>query len=431
MQCTAARENCNAVTTLVIGAGLLGLCTAKALLDRGEAVRIVESREAVALETSFANGGMLTPSLPEPWNDPGVHRHLAASLFDPKSAMKLHLHAVPSLFFWGMKFLRNSASPRYFRACEDNFRLASYSLQRMQALMRKSKLDFSHGTGGTLSVFRNAKDLQNKKAVSDRLAALGMRYELLDSDGIVELEPALERVRNELVAGIHFVDDEFGDAQSFCKALADIIRASGAEIDTGVHVSEILHANGRVTGVRAGDGMIAAKRVVLAAGPWSRRLLRPVGISLPVQPAKGYSVTIDVAGLGGTPRIPVLDDTMHAGVTPLDHRLRLVGTAEFTGFNTRIDQVRVDNLFDMLKALFPLVDARIDRSKALPWAGLRPMSADGKPVIGGTAIDGLYLNAGHGQLGWTLAMGSAELLADLMQGTQPAIDPAPFSLNRN
>lgn len=416
------------MTTVVIGAGLLGLCTAKALIDSGETVHVIEAREGVALETSFANGGMLTPSLPEPWNDPGVHRHLAASLFDPKSAMKLHLHAVPSLFFWGLSFLRNSAPARYYRACEDNYRLARYSLACTQALSRDLGMEYSQGTGGTLSVFRRAKDLEAKKAVSDRLATLGMRYELLDADGVVALEPSLADVRKELVAGIHFIDDEFGDAQYFCTGLADVVTSSGGRIETRTRVSGILQANGRVSGVRTDHGDVCAGRVVVAAGPQSRALLRPLGVSLPVQPAKGYSVTIDVTGLPGTPRIPVLDDSMHAGVTPLDHRLRLVGTAEFTGFDTRIDQVRIDNLFDMLRALFPAIDARIERQHAEPWAGLRPMSADGRPIIGSTAIEGLYLNTGHGHLGWTMAAGSAALLADLMQGRHTAIDPAPYAL---
>jgi D-amino-acid dehydrogenase len=417
------------VTTLVIGAGLLGLCTAKSLLARGEKVRVLEAREGVALETSFANGGMLTPSLPEPWNDPGVHRHLAASLFDPKSGMKLRVHAVPSLFFWGVRFLRNSAPSRYYRACEDNFRLASYSLAATQAVTRELNLQYSQASGGTLSVFRNERDLNAKKAVSDRLAVLGMRYSLLDSAGVVALEPSLADVGHKLVAGIHFGDDECGDAQLFCVALAGALRKSGVSIDTGVRVTQIVQSNGRVNGVRVGSELIDADRVVLAAGPDSRRLLKPLGISLPVQPAKGYSVTIDISGITGGPRIPVLDDSMHAGITPLDHRLRLVGTAEFTGFNKRLDQVRIDNLFDLLKALFPAIDARIDRQKALPWTGLRPMSADGKPIIGRTSVEGLYLNTGHGHLGWTMAMGSADLLADLMQGRAPAIDPGPFSFS--
>jgi D-amino-acid dehydrogenase len=417
------------VTTLVIGAGLLGLCTAKSLLARGERVRVLEAREAVALETSFANGGMLTPSLPEPWNDPGVHRHLAASLFDPRSGMKLRLRAVPSLFFWGIRFLRNSAPSRYFRACEDNFRLASYSLACTQAVTRELNLQYSQASGGTLSVFRNDRDLNAKKVVADRLAALGMRYSLQDRAGIVALEPSLAEVSDQLVAGIHFRDDEFGDARKFCVGLADALRTSGVAIDAGTRVTEIEQSKGRVTGVRVGNEVIAADRIVLAAGPDSRQLLRPLGISLPVQPVKGYSVTIDVSGIAGTPRIPVLDDSMHAGVTPLDHRLRMVGTAEFTGFRKQIDQVRVDNLFDLLKALFPSIDARIDREQALPWAGLRPMSADGKPIIGGTPVEGLYLNTGHGHLGWSMAMGSAELLADLMQGRPPAVDPGPFSFS--
>lgn len=416
------------MTTVVIGAGLIGLCTAKALQERGETVHLVEAREAVGLETSFANGGMLTPSLPEPWNDPGVHRHMAASLFDPKSSMKLHLHAVPSLLFWGMKFLRNSAPSRFYRACEDNFRLASYSLSCTQSVTRQLQLEYSQASGGTLSVFRTERDLQAKQTVSDHLAAIGMKYRLLDSKEVVALEPSLAEVEKELVAGIHFVDDEFGDAQRFCRALAGALVAAGAKLKTGVRVTRLLHERGRIRALRTAAGDIDAKRVVVAAGPWSGRILTPLGVSLPVRPAKGYSVTIDVSHLDGTPRIPVLDDSMHAGVTPLDHRLRLVGTAEFTGFDARIEQVRVDNLFDMLQALFPALDARIDRSKAQAWAGLRPMSADGRPVIGPTDVEGLFVNTGHGHLGWTMAMGSGQLLADLMQERAPAIDPGPFAL---
>jgi D-amino-acid dehydrogenase len=255
-----------------------------------------------------------------------------------------------------------------------------------------------------------------------------MKYSLLDSDEIVALEPSLADVKKELVAGIHFADDEFGDAQRFCQVLAESLIASGARIDTGVRVTGLAHERGRIRFLRTSAGDIDTQRVVVAAGPYSRRMLKPLGIALPVQPAKGYSVTIDVSHLAGTPRIPVLDDSMHAGVTPLDHRLRLVGTADFTGFDTRIEQVRVHNLFDMLQALFPALDARIDRRTAQPWAGLRPSSADGRPVIGSTDVAGLFVNTGHGHLGWTMAMGSGELLAVLMQGKLPEVDPAPFAL---
>ncbi|MGH8223646.1 MAG: FAD-dependent oxidoreductase, partial [Woeseiaceae bacterium] len=202
----------------------------------------------------------------------------------------------------------------------------------------------------------------------------------------------------------------------------------GGSVETGQRVTGLELSGKRVRGVRVGGAVLAADRVVIAAGVHSRRLLRPYGIALPVQPAKGYSVTIDASGLAGTPRIPVLDDTLHAGVTPLAKRLRLVGTAEFAGYDTRVDPVRIDNLFDMLKALFPAVEAGLDRQSAIPWAGLRPMSADGKPLIGATTLEGLYVNAGHGHLGWTMAAGSAELLADLMQGARPAIDPDAFAL---
>lgn len=419
------------MSTLVVGGGLMGLTSAQALVDQGEAVTILEAREGVALETSFANGGMLTPSMPEPWNSPGVYRHLAASLFDPRSSMKLRVHAMPSLVTWGIRFLRHSSRDRYEAACADNYRLACYSLAETQAITGRFALDYDRGVEGALSVFRNDDDFAQKDAVCRRLAELGMRYSVLTAEEMISLVPALADIRRQIHNGILYHDDECGDAHLFCRSLAPHFERAGGRIEYGVAVQRLLTDGARVVGVGTDRGERTADRVVVAAGTRSPALLAGAGVTLAVKPVKGYSVTVDVGGIDGVPTLPVLDDAMHAGMTPLGDRLRMVGTAEFTGFDTTINKVRTDNLYAMFEAILPGIAAQVDREHAVPWAGLRPMSYDGKPFIGATGIDGLFVNCGQGHLGWTMAMGSARLLADTVLGRPPAIDASPYSLRRD
>lgn len=418
------------MTTLIVGGGLLGLSTAMALLERGEKVRLLEGRTDVGLETSFANGGLLTPSMPEPWNGPGVLGQLAASLFDNRSAMKLRLRAVPALLPWGIRFLRNSSPERYLQACRQNFELARYSMSQYQELVTRLKLDFDAANRGVLAVFRSDKAMQARLAVSTQLADAGMRFSVLDADASVTMEPALAGVRKSIAAAIHFHDDASGDAHLFCQGLKKALLQSGVTLDFNQSILGLTVKNQRICAVETAAEVIPAERVVIAAGVRSAALLKSAAVSVSVQPVKGYSVTLPLPqGVRG-PRIPVFDDTMHAVVTPLGNRLRAVGTAEFNGFDTRIDRRRIDNLMRVLQSLLPDIDTHLDRALAVPWAGLRPMSSDGKPYIGPTAVEGLFVNTGHGQLGWTMATGSAQLLADLMCGTPPAIDAAPFRVGR-
>ena len=211
----------------------MGLTTAWALRERGESVTLLEARDGVALETSFANGGMFTPSMPEPWNSPGVSRYLAASLFDPRSSMKLRLRAVPSLFTWGIRFLRHSSRAHYEAACADNYSLACYSLQKTREVTDRLGLEYCRGAEGTLSVFRSAEDFAAKEAVCRHLAGLGMRYDVLGVDAIVARVPVLADIRGEIHSGILYPDDEYGDAHLFCRALASRFLEAGGAIEFG------------------------------------------------------------------------------------------------------------------------------------------------------------------------------------------------------
>jgi len=417
--------------TLVIGAGLAGLTIAQALLERGEAVRILEAREGVGLETSFANGGMLTPSMPEPWNGPGVHRHLAASLLRRSPSMQLRFRALPSLLSWGIAFLRNSAPSRFYDAVEDNFRLASYSRDRTLELTEKLQLDYELSNTGTLCLFRSNEPLAERRVINNLLAGLGMTSREIGRDEIAQIEPALAGVACNFTGGFWFPDDAIGDAHLFCNALARQIVARGADIDTRIRVTGLLSKNGRIDGVDTDRGRIDSKRVIVAAGVRSPGLLRGVGMSLAVKPAKGYSLTFDCAGLGELPGVAIVDDESHAVVSRFGDRVRVVGTAEFAGFDKSTPRYRMDHLFGVLESLLPRLVAKVDREAGTPWAGLRPMSSDGRPFIGAGSVDGLFINTGHGALGWTMAAGSAQLLADQIMGTPTDIDYRPFLPGRD
>jgi D-amino-acid dehydrogenase len=418
------------MTNLVIGAGLVGITSAYELLKRGQSVTLLEQQEGPALGASFANAGMLTPSMSDPWNSPGVYKYLAKSLFNPSSSMRLKLNAIPSLMGWGAKFLRYSSEPYFNAALKDNFNLTTYSLRKTQDIADKYDLQYCRKSKGTLSIFNTPEDFSVKEGLYNKLSKLGLKCSILNPDEIISLVPSLASIRSQLHKGIHYHQDESGDAHLFCKALLAKYLEAGGQIQYGVSVKSLAISNNKITGVNTESEFIPAKRVVVACGANSPSILKSVNINLDVKPAKGYSLTINVDGVSGLPSLPVLNDAMNVVVTPLGNRLRLVGTAEFAGFDLSIDKKRMAALFEMFEYMYPEIASQVDQNSATPWAGLRPMSCDGKPFIGASKIKGLYINSGQGPLGWTLAMGSANLIADIMLSAPTEIDAKPFSMIR-
>ncbi len=415
---------------IVIGGGIVGVSTLYELVNAGFITTLFETREEVACETSFANGGLLTDSMSDPWNCPGVGRHLFDSLVNPRSAMKLQLHAIPGLLGWGLKFLRNSTPARYQAATRANYRLASASVRRTNFLHKTLDLQFDASLIGTLKFFESREAMAGPRALTTMLEPLGLRYNVLDRDGTIRKEPLLAAIADRIYGSIYYPSDGTGDACMYTRSLATKAEALGGTIKTSTSALRIVTKSNKVIGVETDRGFAPTSLVVVAAGNSSSALTRQLGVRLPVTPVKGYSVTFTAPASVALPRIPVIDNAAHTVATPLGRRLRIAGTAEFTGYDKTVSPHRIANLVDFLRQLYPSLANILTSTAYEPWAGLRPMSADGVPYIGATAVNGVWLNSGHGHLGWTMAAGSAKLVVDLITGNKPEIEPAPYSLCR-
>ena len=415
---------------VVIGSGLAGLASAWGLNEQGYSVRVVEQLDQVAMATSFANAGMLTPSMADPWNSPGIWRTLLRYAGREQGPIVLRPQALPAYLSWGLRFLRYSSAARHRQSTRANFMLAMHSLQQFQRLRRHVEFDYDLRTAGTLQLFRDQASLDQAGAHAERLRQLGLRAEVLDRADVVRREPSLNSSAAALLGGIHFPDDETGDAHRYCQALAEYLLQRGVEFEFGTTVQSLRVEAGQVVAVQTGAGELDARQVVLSAAAASPGLLAPLHIHLPIRPVKGYSLTVDVADQAGLPQRSLIDHHLHGAITPLKGRLRLAGTAELAGFDGQLRRSRLDQLWHMLRSLLPQIEAQLDRTLARAWCGFRPMSADGIPYIGASPIGGLFINTGHGHLGWTQSMGSGQLVADLISGKAPAIDPAPYRIGR-
>jgi D-amino-acid dehydrogenase len=413
---------------IIVGSGLIGTTSAYFLARRGWEVTVLERREGAALETSFANGSLLTPSMPEPWNAPGSWRVLLASLGRADSPLKLRLKALPQLGRWGALFLRNSTPQRYQRNSIKNLRLALRSLEALGALRRECAIDYGCGTQGSLRLVRDPAALKRALEWAEVLRAEGLTLRAVTPDEIVALEPALAPIGPGLAGGIQYPFDELGDAYRFTVGLAEHARRAGVEFRWHTPVTDIETRGNRATAVLSGSERLTADRYVIAAGSYSPALLAVLGLELPVRPAKGYSLTFDAPRLDPPLRLPVCDDDFHAVVVPLGGLIRVAGTAEFAGYDLSLPESRIRNLLTLVRQVLPA--ARLERAQGRAWCGLRPMSADGVPIIGPTPLGNLWINTGHGHLGWTMAAGSGQLLADLLTGGSPLLDPTDYALAR-
>ena len=415
---------------------MIGITTAYFLKRRGHEVTVLERASGPARETSFANGGMLTPGMCGPWNAPGIWRVLLGSLGRSDAPLQLHLSKLPRLLGWGMTFLRNSSASTFARNHLSNLRLALNSLEAMHELHQHTQINYGRAARGSLGIFRDTAALESACAAASRMASAGLQFRRLSTAQTVRLEPALAPMANRLSGAIHFESDEVGDAHQFCVALADRARQEGVQFffNTEVsalqmHADKVTGATGHVAGAINDGKYFDADRYVVAAGSYSARLLRHAGIRLPVVPAKGYSVTFDNARDLAPLSRPIIAHHLHAVIVPFENgALRAAGTAEFAGYDRALSPVRIRTLLSLMQELLPQV--QWDPAAANPWCGLRPSSPDGVAIIGPTPVANLWVNSGQGHLGWTMAAGSAQLLTKLISGDAPSIDPTPYALAR-
>jgi D-amino-acid dehydrogenase len=413
---------------VIIGSGLIGVSTAYFLAKRGHDVTVLDREEGPGRGASFANGALLTPSMAEPWNAPGSVRVLLSSLFRSDAAIQLRLHAVPSLMGWGIRFLRNSSTEAFKRNSLSNLRLAQYSLEVLRSLLNEAHIDYDRSALGSLRIFRTPAALEHARARAAALLAEGVPVRELTSKEAVDLEPTLQPIATQIAGAIHYGGDEAGDAHRFCLSLTEHARQLGVKFCFGHEVDALKLVSGRVVATVSRGELFVADQYIVAAGSYSTRILRRSGVDLPVRPVKGYSVTLSCEQSPHPLRIPIIDDELHAVIVPIGGAIRVAGTAELAGYDHGVNPVRIQNLLRLVNRVFP--SAQFDLEATRPWSGLRAMSADGVPLVGATSIDNLFLNTGHGHLGWTMAAGSAQLLAHLSCGEAPSIDPSPYDPKR-
>jgi len=411
---------------IVLGAGVVGITSAYQLANAGHEVTVVDRQPGPALETSFANAGEVSFGYCSPWAAPGIPMKALKWLFMEHAPLILRPKIDAAMIAWMLKMLSNCTSKRYAINKSRMLRLADYSRISLAALREETGIAYDERMQGTLQLFRTEAQLNASAKDVKALAADGIPYEVLDPDGCIRVEPALKHVREKIVGGLLTPKDETGDCFKFSNALA----AKAAELHVRFHYGSIIRGldvdGGRVRGVITAHGQLDADAVVVALGSFSPLLVRPHGIHLPVYPVKGYSLTIPIADEARAPISTVMDETFKIAITRLGDRIRVGGMAEISGYTNDLGEPRRLTLQHSVTDLFPGGDV----SKASFWSGLRPMTPDGTPVIGATKVAGLYLNTGHGTLGWTMSSGSARVIADLVSGRKPDIDATDLAIAR-
>jgi D-amino-acid dehydrogenase len=416
---------------LVLGSGVIGVTTAWYLARQGHSVTVVERQTGPALETSFGNAGQISPGYSTPWAAPGIPSKALKWLVQRHAPLAIRPDGTLFQWRWLMQMLRQCNPDRYAINKQRMVRLAEYSRDCLRALRAEIGITYEGRQGGTLQLFRTQAQLEHCDKDMQVLRAQGVPFELLDRQRLAEAEPALAAVAHKLAGGLRLPGDETGDCRLFTERLAEAAQNAGVTFLFDHTIEGLDLAGGRIDAVRLrgpqGHVRSNADHYVLALGSYSRALLAPLGIDLPVYPLKGYSLTIPIIDPDSSPVSTVMDETYKIAITRFDQRIRVGGMAEVAGFDLRLNPRRRATLEMVVRDLFPRAG---DVAAARFWTGLRPMTPDGTPVVGATRYPNLWLNTGHGTLGWTMSCGSGQLLAHMMSQRRPEIDPEGLGIER-
>lgn len=411
----------------VLGAGVVGLTSAYYLAKKGYQVTVIDRQSGVALETSFANAGQISPGYSAPWAAPGVPLKAIKWLMQKHAPLKISVEPEFKKLEWVFKMLGQCTNNAYNINKSRMMLLAEYSRDQFIALRKDVGIEYQDGQGGTLQLFRKAEQVDAAEKDIEVLKTLGVPHELLTPEQIMKVEPGLSSVIDKFKGGLRLTGDETGDCYLFCQSLKKTCEELGVTFQFNSDITSLSVKYNKVNGVVTQLGRQEFDRVLVCLGSYSKELLKACDVDIPVYPVKGYSLTVPISDINYAPMSTVMDETYKVAVTRLGDRIRAAGTAELTGYNLDLPKSRTETIRHVVDDLF---GKGCDLVEAEYWTGLRPMTPDGTPIVGKSSIDGLYLNTGHGTLGWTMSCGSAAVIADIIAGDKAEVDDQVLSIER-
>ncbi|OCY51556.1 D-amino acid dehydrogenase [Acinetobacter pittii] len=411
---------------IVLGSGVIGVASAYYLAQQGAKVTVLDRQSGPAEETSFGNAGQISPGYSTPWAAPGIPFKAVKWMFQHHAPLAINLDGSMWQLQWMAQMLKNCNPQSYAVNKERMMRVAEYSRDCLRELRKDTGINYENRAKGTLQLFRKEAQMEAVQRDISVLQECGVSYELLNGNELGRVEPALANAQDKLVGGLHLPNDETGDCYLFTNALAQIAKELGVNFQFNQNVEKLIVEGDEIKGVQVNGKVLTADRYVLAFGSYSRDFLKPLDLQLPVYPVKGYSLTIPIVDPAFAPQSTVLDETYKIAITRFDQRIRVGGMAELSGFNLGLNEDRRATLQMVTQDLFP----GGDMAQASFWTGLRPMTPDSTPIIGATRFKNLFLNTGHGTLGWTMACGSGKLISDIVLNHKTDISTDGLSIQR-
>ena len=411
---------------IVLGSGVIGVASAYYLAQQGAEVTVLDRQPGPAEETSFGNAGQISPGYSTPWAAPGIPFKAVKWMFQHHAPLAINLDGSMWQLQWMAQMLKNCNPQSYAVNKERMMRVAEYSRDCLRELRKDTGINYENRAKGTLQLFRKEAQMEAVQRDISVLQECGVSYELLNGNELGRVEPALANAQDKLVGGLHLPNDETGDCYLFTNALAQIAKELGVNFQFNQNVEKLIVEGDEIKGVQVNGKVLTADRYVLAFGSYSRDFLKPLDLQLPVYPVKGYSLTIPIVDPAFAPQSTVLDETYKIAITRFDQRIRVGGMAELSGFNLGLNEDRRATLQMVTQDLFP----GGDMAQASFWTGLRPMTPDSTPIIGATRFKNLFLNTGHGTLGWTMACGSGKLISDIVLNHKTEISTDGLSIQR-